>query len=1111
MSSNKQQKRYLVGIDVGIRSLGLAAIEVDKAGVPINVLNALSLVHDAGLDPNSSKKALTRKSVSGVARRTRRMYRERKKRLSRLDTFLAEQGFPLNDLTTIEDFAQWKARAALTSSKIADPSVFQEAFSMAIRHIARHRGWRNPYSSVESLYPSRQSHSPGFESICEEFRSYPGVKITTDTTIAELVVQLKDKGVKYRGENGLFSERLHQKDLALEIHKIAEVQGLSRDFTENVIQKVFAAKSPKGSAEKYVGLDELDRTQKRASRANLEFQQYRIIALLANVRVAEANKTAKTMRPLTVPERETCFRFLDSYTDKQDPTWSDIANLIGVDRGDLRGTATSTDDGERTSARPPINETNRTLTQSNIKEIRSFWKEADIASRKALLQELSNVDAPAEDSPEAIAASTLLRTLSSESLDKLEDVRLPDGRSAYSERTLSKLKHYMLTHEADLSVARTAIFGVPKDWKPTPPPIHEPTGNPAVDRVLKAVNRWLLMAENRWGAPLRVNIETMRAGFKSERLAREIERDQIRRAERNNQLLLDMQESLNIQGKSHRSELIRFQALQRQNGQCAYCGTSIDFKTMELDHIVPRSGVGSTNARVNLLATCGRCNREKSNLPFSVWASTTTIPTVSVESAIQRVKQWVMDPGMTAPSWKKFQSEVVARLRRTSEDEELDARSKESVSWMAIELRSRIEGHYEHLAGQHETKTSVFRGEVTAAARRAAGIERSFRLIGGKTGKNRLDRRHHAIDAAVIALMKATVAQILIERNSLQRQQQLTGHSDPIFGNWKSYYGRTKDAQSIFEQWKFQMHRLARLLQSAVDQNQIPVTENTRLKLGNALAHEERIRPLQSIQLGNQLNAEVINRSATPALWTALTRHPDHDWVNGLPEDPTRTISVNGTRYNANDEIQIFPVGAGCIKVREGYAELGPAFHHARLYKITTNNRISYSMMRVYTVDLLQRQDEDLFNVELPHSCMSVRQSEDRLRTALRDGNAEFITWFVVGDELQIETSRIANGQVASFLEEFGSVTHWRIRGFPTVSKLRLKPAYFSAEGLDSDTSSESSKIINQPGWRPSIGKVFGTGSTVLVRRDAHGRIRGRNDKGLPRTVKIGEDGVANT
>ncbi|WP_298075496.1 hypothetical protein, partial [uncultured Corynebacterium sp.] len=61
MSSNKQQKRYLVGIDVGIRSLGLAAIEVDKAGVPINVLNALSLVHDAGLDPNSSKKALTRK------------------------------------------------------------------------------------------------------------------------------------------------------------------------------------------------------------------------------------------------------------------------------------------------------------------------------------------------------------------------------------------------------------------------------------------------------------------------------------------------------------------------------------------------------------------------------------------------------------------------------------------------------------------------------------------------------------------------------------------------------------------------------------------------------------------------------------------------------------------------------------------------------------------------------------------------------------------------------------------------------------------------------------------------------------------------------------------
>ena len=1096
-------KQYVVGIDVGSRSLGLAAIEVDESGTPINVLNAISLIHDAGLDPDSNKTALTRKNVSGVARRTRRMYRERKKRLAKLDNFLTANGYPLTDLSTTPDLACWEARAALTSGKISDETEMNEKLSLALRHIARHRGWRNPYSSVESLFNPSQPPSAGLVAVREEFKNHLTAAPTVDSAVAELVMQLNGTKVKLRGENGLFSERLHQKDLAMEIHKIGRVQELPQKLIEGFITRVFAAKSPKGSAADKIGRDELAPNQYRAWRAVRAFQEYRIIAFLANIRLIDRSTKTNELRPLNLEERNKCFAFLNAYDKKEPPTWSEVADLLDVDRGDLKGTASSLDDGERVSATPPVNETRRILANCPIKEIKSFWKQADSRAQDALVREFSNVEAPTEDSPEAIAAATLLRNLPSESLDKLESVRLPDGRAAYSEQTLCKLTQYMLENVADLYTARAAVFGVDKKWKPTPPPIHQPTGNPAVDRVLKGVHRWLSMAEHRWGSPLRINVETLRAGFKSERLAREIERDQDQRARRNRSMLSSMEEALNIQGKGRRSELIRFQALQRQNGQCAYCGTAIDFKTMELDHIVPRAGVGSTNSRVNLLATCGRCNREKGKLPFAAWARKTSIPNVNLEGAIQRVNQWAMDPGLKGAAWKKFQAEVIMRLKRTSEDEELDARSKEAVSWMAVELSRRLEGHFENSSELRVPQITVFRGEVTSSARHAAGIEKSFKLLGGKAGKNRLDRRHHAIDAAVIALMQHTVAQVLTERNSLRSQQRLIGRPDQLFGDWKEFQGRTIEAQIVFKKWHQRMKALVPLLQAAIDEDAIPVVENIRLRLGNGLAHEEKIHSLQKVRLGSELTPDLINRSSSLALWTALTRLPNHDWNKGLPADVNRKIRVNGTEYEAEDFIEVFPVKAGALKVRDGYAELGSAFHHARLFKITSKGRASYAIMRVYTIDLLKHRHKDLFQVELPLGSMSVRQSENKLQKALREGTAEYITWFVVGDELQLNTSRIATGQVADFLEEFEGTTRWRVRGFYSNSRLRLKPAQIASEGLNEQNTESSKKVIDSPGWLPSVNKVFGDGNAQLIRRDVHGRVRTTTSANLPTTVRI--------
>lgn len=44
-------KRYRIGIDVGLNSVGLAAVEVSDENSPVRLLNAQSVIHDGGVDP----------------------------------------------------------------------------------------------------------------------------------------------------------------------------------------------------------------------------------------------------------------------------------------------------------------------------------------------------------------------------------------------------------------------------------------------------------------------------------------------------------------------------------------------------------------------------------------------------------------------------------------------------------------------------------------------------------------------------------------------------------------------------------------------------------------------------------------------------------------------------------------------------------------------------------------------------------------------------------------------------------------------------------------------------------------------------------------------------
>lgn len=253
------------------------------------------------------------------------------------------------------------------------------------------------------------------------------------------------------------------------------------------------------------------------------------------------------------------------------------------------------------------------------------------------------------------------------------------------------------------------------------------------------------------------------------------------------------------------------------------------------------------------------------------------------------------------------------------------------------------------------------------------------------------------------------------------------------------------------------------------------------------------------------MSVDLIDRAETPALWTALTRCPDFDPKNGLPANPERTITVNGTHVGPTELLNFFGSTSACLKVRGGYVKLANSIHHARIYRIG-GKKTTYAMVRVFQVDLLHLKDRkllkdgNLFEAPLKPSSISIRTADKKIRRALAEGTAKQIGWLVEGDELQIDTSKYTGGLIGDVLTQYPEAVSWRVAGFADRSKLRLRPYLLSAEGLDEDAPQGMKELLEGKGWRPAVNVLFSPRSVVVVRRNCLGEQRKRLDSGLPIT-----------
>lgn len=1136
--------RYRVGIDVGLRSIGFCAIEVDDEDHPIQILNSVVHVHDAGTGGPGETDSLRKRS--GIAARARRRGRAQKKRLKRLDALLEDLGWGVVSNELLESHAPWHVRKRLLNEYITDDVERRQCLSTAAAHIARHRGWRNPYSKVDTLMLEHEP-SDRMRGLKNRVEEQTGLCFSDQATQGELIATLleHDKDVTVRGfvrkngkatkELGVLQGKYMQYDLVAELRQICVTQKVSDEVFGQLVSTIFYSKEPqsdKKNQRKRVGIDELQlavdpqAVELRAERAHPAFQKFKIVATLANMRIQEDGVGERALRP---DELHAVTDYLLDESGVGIPAWEEVAGQLGVPRHRLRGASKASLETGGGLRYPPFDETTARVAESEIDWLVDWWMQADDESRGHMIDEISNGCGSETNDIEDEEVIELISSATAEDAAKLELLakKLPSGRAAYSLKTLREVTSSILETGDDLSRVIERLYGVEPGWAPTPAPIEDPVGNPSVDRVVKQVARWLKFAEKRWGIPQAVNIEHTREGLKSASLLEEEKENRIKYEERREERLKKMYAQLGISGPFMRSEQTRYEILYLQDCACLYCGCKIGFETFEIDHIIPRVDASSDSRRENLAAVCHSCNSAKGGMPFGQWAKLGDCPSeVSLKDALKRVGRWDKDrAGLTDKAMRKRKAEVKSRLKTETPYEEFDGRSMESVAWMAIELKRRIEGYFNSDRSKvcAAVQVNAYSGRLTACARRAAHVDKRVRLIRlkGDNGhhKNRFDRRNHAMDALVIALMTPAIARTIAVREDRREAQQLT-HA---FESWKNFLGSEERMQERWESWIGDVEYACDRLNELIDADKIPVTENLRLRnsgklhadqpesLKKARKGSKRSRP-QRYVLGDALPVEVINRVTDPGLWTALVRAPEFDAETGLPANPARSLSLRGSRISADFPVSYFPTDSPALAVQGGY--VGLEFHHARLYRIMgPKEKVTYALLRVCAIDLCGIERSNLFAVELKESSISMRTADPKLKEAMKEGTATQIGWLVLGDEIQIDPSKFPKQSIGKFLDECGPISSWRVSALNTPSKITLKPRLLSNEPLlkerngarksDLVVSECVEKIMKKTGWVVEINALLKSGSIRVIRRNALGEVRTSAKSGLPISLNL--------
>lgn len=213
---------------------------------------------------------------------------------------------------------------------------------------------------------------------------------------------------------------------------------------------------------------------------------------------------------------------------------------------------------------------------------------------------------------------------------------------------------------------------------------------------------------------------------------------------------------------ANRARLKLWEELNAQNAldrRCIYSGAQISIQLLftdavEVDHILPFAAT-LDDSPANKIVCLREANREKrKRAPFAAWGHTPRWPEIAERAArLPSNKRWRFEPD----AMERFRGESAFLARHLVDTQYLSRLAREYLASLFPER------------GEGSSRVWVSPGRLTEIVRRKLGLNEllpDHNLVNSDQAKNRLDHRHHAIDAAIVGV---------IDRSFLRAAQEISG------------------------------------------------------------------------------------------------------------------------------------------------------------------------------------------------------------------------------------------------------------------------------------------------------------------------------------------------
>jgi len=717
-----------LGLDLGANSIGWAlldipaTIEIDNEDSDINIIDMGVRIFDEGVENlGKGESEQSKNATRRDKRQIRKMLCRRRRRLNGLMKVLELYKLKSLDMEEFQLLEPYECRANAANGKVS-----LDEFSRALYHICHRRGFLSNRKTAKTedtgaIFKGVKGGATGITELQQNLEN------GNFKTLGEYFYQLDTKEQRIRNRYTLRKMYLDEFNYIWEKQKEFYQQILTDELLTIIRDRIIFKQRPLKSVKHLVGKCKFEKNKKRAPKSSFEFQEFRMLQQVNNLRISGGSRIDEETQQLTLVERE---KLINELSEKGSVKLDDkkTRTLLGLDpkiqykfnlehQGKLDGLYT---------------------LYEFKKALGNCFKCFNQEDLNAMLHSLYYAD-----SDEWLKEYAKRKwNLSEEIAVNFTKIKLQSDYGTISTKAIRKILPYMreglMYDEAakkagyDHSLYTEEIIHMEKlpepDWFP----------NPIVRTTLYELKKVVNAIIDRYGNPEVIKLEL--AGElkipKSQRNDISINNRKIEAKKK--EIIEILKKELNISHPS-KNDIIKYRLWEESKKVCVYTGKSIEVHELygeapvyEIEHIIPYSR--SLDDSFGNKSLCHREeNRRKGNkTPFELYSNDPE----KYAGVKDRAKELPVKKAMRFIQKELDDGFIDRKLNDTR------YASKVAQNWLR------------HLTPD----VQVSQGSVTAFLRRQWGLNGVYKNdflendIAKRGEKNRKDHRHHAIDAVTIAL-----------------------------------------------------------------------------------------------------------------------------------------------------------------------------------------------------------------------------------------------------------------------------------------------------------------------------------------------------------------------